>query len=86
MKPPPAPISVPNAPTPTPIRQSTTAAWNDQLTAGDNQTARDPSCVRPMPSAADAGRQVVRDLVEIDELAREGGETLDVGEVGGEPE
>src|SRR5579859_7934669 len=33
MNPPPAPITVPNAPTPTPIRQSTTAVSNDQPTA-----------------------------------------------------
>jgi len=37
-------------------------------------------------SAADARREVVRDPVQLDELAREGGEAIEVVEVGGEPE
>jgi hypothetical protein len=52
-----------------------------------SETARrhDGGCSEEV-SAADARRQVVRHLGEVEELAREHAEAVEVGEVGGEPE
>ncbi len=68
---------------------STSCSWPRALAAAP---------MRPLPaatpvavtgegeSAADACRQVVGDLSQVDEVLGEGDETLQVGGVGGEPE